>query len=112
MTDLLLVYITCESVEQAKTIGKHLMEKRLCACVNIFPDMQPMFFWPPKENNIDESKEVVLIAKTTEDKYQELENEVHNVHSYDVPCVIAIPTAHVSKKYYDWLISELNEPLK
>ncbi|TSC88728.1 MAG: putative CutA1 divalent ion tolerance protein [Microgenomates group bacterium Gr01-1014_5] len=107
MTDILLVYITCDSVEQAKTIGKHLMKNRLCACVNIFPDMQPMFFWPPKTNQIDESKEVVLIAKTTEGKYQELEDEVHKIHTYDVPCVIAIPTQHISKKYYNWLIGEL-----
>src|SRR3989344_4661024 len=111
MTDLLLVYITCESVEQAKQICKHLMGKRLCAFVNIFPDMQPMFFWPPKANTIDESKEVVLIAKTTESKYQDLEDEVHKIHSYDVPCVIAIPTTHVSKKYYNWLIEEINEPV-
>jgi len=109
MPDILLVYITCESVDQAKTIGKHLMDKRLCACVNIFPDMQSLFFWPPKEKTIDEQKEVVLIAKTTEAKYQQLEDEVHAVHSYEVPCVIAIPTAHVSKKYYDWLCGELEE---
>ena len=112
MRDLLLVYITCDSVEQAKKIGKHLMNKRLCACVNIFPDMQPMFFWPPKTNIIDESKEVVLITKTTEKKYQELEDEVQKIHSYEVPCIIAIPTAHVSKKYYNWLIGELEETIK
>jgi len=69
--------------------------------------MIPMFFWPPKSGKIDETKEVVLIAKTTEDKYKELENEVHKIHTYDVPCVIAIPVAHVSKKYSDWLIGEL-----
>lgn len=107
MTNVLLVYITCESVKQAKQIGKHLMDKRLCACVNIFPEMMPMFFWPPKSGTIDESKEVVLITKTIESKYQELEDEVHKVHSYDTPCVIAIPTQHMSKKYYDWLIEEL-----
>lgn len=111
MSDLLLVYITCENIEQAKTIGRHLMVKRLCACVNIFPEMQPMFFWPPKANIIDESKEVVLIAKTTENKYRELENEVLKVHSSEVPCIIAIPTAHVSKKYYDWLVGEINESI-
>jgi periplasmic divalent cation tolerance protein len=63
MTDMILVYITCESMEQAKTIGKQLMEKRLCACVNIFPEMYPMVFWPPKVNKIEEGKEVVLIAR-------------------------------------------------
>ena len=107
MTDMLLVYITCESVDQAKQIAKHLMDKKLCACVNIFPDMQPMFFRPPKSGKIDESKEVVLIAKTIEKKYQELEDEIHKIHTYDVPCVFAIPVQHVAKKYYDWLVGEM-----
>jgi len=40
MTDMLLVYITCDSVKQAKEIGRHLMNMKLCACVNIFPHMQ------------------------------------------------------------------------
>lgn len=107
MTDLLLCYITCESVDQAKEIGRHLLQKRLCACVNIFPDMKPMFFWPPKSGKIDESSEVVLIAKTIESKYQALEKEVIKIHTFDTPCIIAIPTAHVSQKYYNWLVGEI-----
>jgi len=108
MTDMLLVYITCDSTDQAKSIAKHLMDKKLCACVNIFPDMQPMFFWPPKSGIIDESKEVVLIAKTIESKYQSLESEVASIHTYDVPCIFAIPVVHVAKSYYDWLVGEMN----
>jgi len=107
MTDMLLVYITCESIDQTKKIGKHLMDQKLCACVNIFPEMQPMFFWPPKSGKIDESREVVLIAKTIESKYQALEDEVHKIHSYEVPCVLAIPVKHVAKKYYKWLVEEM-----
>ena len=107
MTDMLLVYITCDSVELAKKIGKHLMDMKLCACVNIFPEMLPMFFWPPKSGVIDESKEVVLIAKTIERNYQALEEEVIKVHSYDSPCIFAIPVAHVTQKYYDWLVGEM-----
>ena len=107
MSDLLMVYITCDSVKQANQIGRHLLEKRLCGCINIFPDMKPIFWWPPKAGKIDESKEVVLIAKTLEKKYQALEKEVIKIHTYDTPCIIAIPVAHVGKKYYDWLVSEM-----
>jgi periplasmic divalent cation tolerance protein len=109
MTDVLLVYITCESVEEAKRIGKHVMGKRLAACVNIFPHMEPMFFWPPHAGTIDESKEVVLIAKTVEAKYKALEAEVEKIHSFDTPCIIAIPTAHISQNYEQWLKGELTE---
>lgn len=104
---MILIYITCESVEQAKEIGRHLMNKRLCACVNIFPNMEPMFFWPPKSGKIDESKEVVLVVKTIEDKYKAVEKEVHKLHSYETPCVFAIPVKHVAQKYYKWLKGEL-----
>lgn len=107
MTNILLVYITCESIEQAKSIGDHLMKNRLCACINIIPNIQSVSFWPPKENKMEHSKEVVLIAKTIESKYQALEQETVKVHSYDNPCIIAIPTAHVSKKYYNWLLEEV-----
>ena len=109
MKNILLVYITCKSIGEAKNIGKHLMDKKLCACVNIYPEMLPMFFWPPKSGKLDEGKEVVLITKTVEEKYSLLEKEVLKIHSYDVPCIIAIPTAHVSKTYYDWLIGEMEE---
>ena len=105
---MLLVYITCGSVDQAKKISKHLMTKKLCACVNIFPEMHPMFFWPPKTGIIDESREVVLIAKTVESKYPHLEVEVAKVHTYDTPCIFAIPVKHVAKKYYDWLVGEMS----
>lgn len=107
MSDLLLVYITCDTVAEAKQIGKHLLSKRVCACINIFPHMNPMFFWPPKSGKIDESQEVVLIAKTIESKYKALESEVIKIHSYDTPCIIAIPVKHVTQKYYAWLKGEL-----
>jgi len=107
MTDMVLTYITCESVEQAKQIGRDLMEKRLCACVNIFPEMFPMVFWPAKANMIEEGKEVVLIAKTLESKYAALEEEVNKIHSYEIACIFSIPVTHVSQKYYDCLKGEL-----
>jgi len=107
MTKMLLIYITCESIKQAKEIARHLMKKRLCACVNIFPNMMPMFFWPPKSGKIDESKEVVLIVKSIEKNYQKIEDEIHKIHTYDTPCVLAIPVKHVAKKYFNWLRGEI-----
>lgn len=107
MTDMLLVYVTCDTADQAKQIGRHLMKKKLCACVNIFPEMQPLFFWPPKSGTIDESHEVAMIVKTTETKYVSLAAEIEAIHPHDTPCIIAIPCKYVGKKYYSWLTSEM-----
>lgn len=107
MDGLILVYTTWESEEQAKKAGKHLLEKRICACVNIYTNMQPIFWWPPKENKLDGSKEVVMIVKTLKSKYEELEKEIYKIHTYDTPCIIAIPTYKVNKDYHDWIKGEI-----
>ena len=106
-TDMILIYVTCDCIDEAKKIGKHLMQKKLCTCVNIFPEMQPMFLWPPKSGIIDESKEIVLIIKTLDSKWDEIESEILKIHSYETPCIFSIPVGRVSKKYYDWLIGEM-----
>ena len=105
--ELLLIYTTWESVEQAQKAGKYLLEKRLCGCVNICPEMLSMFWWPPKESKIDESKEVVMIVKTLKRKYKELEKEIYKIHTYNVPCIIAIPASKVNKNYFDWIKEEI-----
>ena len=107
MTDLLLCYIVCESYEQARNMARHLLDEKLCACVNILSGMQAMCFWPPDSGKIVENEEVVLLVKTLVSKYPRLEAEVIKIHSYEVPCILAIPVAHVAKKYYEWVCCEL-----
>lgn len=107
VTDIILVYITCESKEQAEDIGRHLLKKRLAGCVNIIPSMHSLYFWPPKKNRIEEADEVILLSKTTEKQYKELEKEVLNVHSYSNPVIFALPITHMSEKYAAWLTGEL-----
>lgn len=43
-----LVYITCKDNEEAKKIGKTLVESKLCACVNIINQMQSLYIWEGK----------------------------------------------------------------
>lgn len=104
---MILVYVTCESVKQAKQIGKALLKKRLAACVNIFPEMQPIFWWPPKKNKLDESKEVVLIVKTIEEKFKEIEKEIVKLHTYETPCIFSIRVDQVHKPFLDWIEGEI-----
>ena len=67
-----------------------------------------MFLWPPKSGIIDESREIVVIAKTIEAKYQELEDEIHEGNP-GTPCVFAIPIKYVAKNNYAWLTGELED---
>jgi|SRR3989344_1311956 len=107
MNDLIIIYITCDSVGQAKIIGRQLLEKRLCGCVNVIPNMQPMSWWPPKQNKIDTSEEVVLLVKTLKNKFSAVEKEIKDMKLFEVPCLIALPTEKVNKEYYDWIKGEI-----
>lgn len=107
MAKLILVYITYKDSKQAQQIGKHLMRKRLVACTNVFTQMHSQSFWPPKSGKIENAQEVVLIAKTLQAKWNQVEKEVLAIHSYDTPCILAIPVTNVTKKYYAWLLGEL-----
>ena len=60
--DIRFVYMTAANVDEAKTIGRELVESRLAACVNILPQMHSIYRW---EGKIEDATEVVMVAKTT-----------------------------------------------
>ncbi|OGG04132.1 hypothetical protein A2Z33_03135 [Candidatus Gottesmanbacteria bacterium RBG_16_52_11] len=104
---LTLTYITCKDESEAMRIGTELLRRRLCGCINIIPAMTSVYFWPPESDAIEEAHETVLIAKTIPERYPELEQTVLKIHSYDTPCVMAIPVSQVADKYYRWLMKEM-----
>ncbi len=94
-----IVYITAGSMEEAKSIGKTLVEERLAACVNIFP-ITSIFRWKDK---IDEAEEFGMFVKTKTDRVEDLEKRVKQLHSYEVPCVISIKLDRGSADYLEWI---------
>ena len=81
---MILIYITCKDKKQAKNISKNLLEKRLVACTNIHP-IESMYWW---ENKIQEDNEVVIIAKTKEENYEKVKQEVVLGEMYEIWDVI------------------------
>lgn len=108
MTNALLVMISCEGKEQAERIGKHLLSKKLAACVQIIPSVDSLFLWPPGEHKVTQVAETLLLVKTFESKWEELEKEVLKNHTYDTPEIIGIPLSHISPGYLEWLTHELS----
>ena len=98
----IFVYITNENETEAKKIAKHLIEKRLIACANIFP-ISSVYRWKGK---IEDTKEAILIAKTKKETYEKVKEEVKKIHPYKVPCIIKIDV-EANKDYGDWLNSEV-----
>ena len=99
----LFVYVTCESLEQAEALGRSLVEQRLCACVNLLPGMRSLYWWKGK---VEAGSEVVLIAKTREDLLERFTQAVKDGHSYEVPCVVALPILGGNPDYLQWIHDE------
>lgn len=101
-----LVYMTTETVEEARALGRALVEARLAACANVIPGMIPIFWW---EGEVQEGGETVLIAKTRSALVERLTAFVKERHSYDCPCVVALPIAAGNPAFLDWIADETTD---
>lgn len=102
---MILIYLTCRDKREAKKISQHLLKKRLIACSNVFP-IESYFWWKGK---IERSREVVLLAKSLEKKFEEIKKEIKAIHSYEVPLIEEIKVDQVNKAYLKWLKDEVKE---
>ena len=103
MSELLWVYITAGQMEEARRIGRTLVEKRLAACVNLVDKIHSIYWW---EGEIQEDSEVVLIAKTKATLLPQLVQQVKALHSYECPCVVALPILDGNADYLNWIRTE------
>jgi len=102
--NFILVYITAKDKEQALSIGRTLVEERLCACVNVIDSMTSIYQW---EGQINTDNEAILIAKTASEKFDALQERVKELHSYSCPCIVSIPVSNGSAQYLEWMKSSL-----
>ena len=100
MTDKVVVLVNCSSLEEAGKIGKHLVAKRLAACVNLVPGVRSWYWW---EDKVVEDNEVMVMIKTSRERLADLEKEVVRLHSYAVPEVIALQVVDGSQNYLNWI---------
>lgn len=100
MAELVFVYMTAGSPEEAERIGRTLVEERLAACVNLLPGMRSIYRW---QGVVETGEEVVLIAKTRADRFDALRARVRDLHSYAVPCIVELPLGRGDAPYLDWL---------
>jgi periplasmic divalent cation tolerance protein len=103
-TEYVVLLITTEAGEAARLISRVLLEQRLAACVNIIPGINSLFWWQDKIEAADES---LLLVKTKASLVADVVQTVKEIHSSDVPEVIALPVIDGNRDYLDWLYREL-----
>jgi len=97
------VYTTYPSIVEAEQAGRALVERRLCACVNILPGMVSLYRWQGK---IERGDEVVMIVKTRAALTEAVRAAVKAMHSYTTPAILVLPIEHVDQDYCAWLMAE------
>lgn len=98
-----LMYVTASGVEEAKELGRALVEERLVACANVIPGMIPIFWW---EGRVQEDSEAILLAKTRKELVQRVIDFVEEQHSYDCPAILALPIEVGHQPFLDWIDDE------
>lgn len=100
MNQELIAFVTAPNKEEASRIADSLVTERLAACVNIVSGVESVYRW---QGEVTRDTETLMIVKTTDEKYQELEQRVKELHSYTTPEVIAFRIERGSGEYLEWL---------
>ncbi|MFH1379270.1 MAG: divalent-cation tolerance protein CutA [bacterium] len=95
-----IVFTTTSSETEAKKIARTLLEEKIAACAQIVPHISSVYWW---KGNIDESSEVLIIIKTIQDNIQALIARIKQLHSYDVPEIVAVDIAEGNPSYLSWI---------
>ena len=100
------VYTTYPSVVEAERAGRTLVERRLCACVNILPGMVSLYWW---QGAIERGEEVVMIIKTRAALADAVRAAVKEMHPYTTPAILVLPIETVDPDYHAWIVAETEQ---
>lgn len=100
MSGARVVLVTAPSPDVGAALGRALVDERLAACVNVIPGLTSIYRW---QGQREEASECLLVIKTDETRYAELERRVLELHPYTVPEVLALPVERGAPAYVEWL---------
>ena len=98
--EVLVVFCTFPDMDTAGKAVRELVEQRLAACGNIFPEVHSVYRW---KGEVESAAEVLAIIKLDAARYSEFESKLRSLHPYDVPEIIAIPLSKGLPDYLNWV---------
>ena len=93
-------YVTVPTRQEAESISRMLLDKKLVACVNRVGPVQSLYWW---QGHVDKADEYLLIMKSIEEKKEEIVEAVRLVHSYEVPEILFLPIIAGHEAYLSWI---------
>ncbi|MDG4576113.1 MAG: divalent-cation tolerance protein CutA [Defluviicoccus sp.] len=97
------MYSTAPTKDEALRIARTVVDERLAACANVIAGVTSMYWW---EGSVQEDVEAVIIMKTRADLVEALTSRVRDLHSYQCPCVVAVPIEGGNAEFLHWITAE------
>lgn len=97
--DYCLVLVSASSEGEAAVIAQTLVQEKLAACVSLMP-IKSIYVW---QDQVQSEPEWQLLIKTTQNCFKALQLRVIELHSYEVPEILAIPIQDGSATYLNWI---------
>jgi periplasmic divalent cation tolerance protein len=99
----MVILVTVGTKKEGDELAAALVGECLAACVNVIGPITSIYRW---QGDLRRDEEFLLLIKTTAERYEELESRVSELHSYDVPEIIALAIERGSAPYLDWLAEQ------
>lgn len=97
---LLEVRVAVPDTEAGLALAHSLVARQLAACVQIVGPITSVYSW---QGETQQGEEWLLLAKTTDEAFDELADVVVTEHPYEVPEILGVPVTHALSEYADWV---------
>jgi periplasmic divalent cation tolerance protein len=97
---MIIVMTTTPDLSIAEDLARRIIFAHLAACVQILPPMKSYYFW---KDEVQADAEHLLLIKTLEEKFDDLERFIQENHPYEVPEIVAVSAENVSESYLSWM---------
>ena len=97
--NLIAVYTTVGTLEDARRLARSAVEAKLAACVQ-FENIESIYAW---KGGIECQAEVRLVFKTTADLYDKLKVALLQIHPYELPAIYAVDVGRATEPYANWV---------
>ena len=101
-----IIYVTCSELKDSAQIGLTLLYEKLAACVTVIPSTISIYRW---KDNIQQDSEVQLVIKTRSSSFSEVSKLIKELHSAELPEIIAVEITQATDEYKKWLYDETNK---
>lgn len=102
--EIVVIFCTIPAAE-SEAMARAIVESRLVSCVSIVP-VQSCYRW---KGEVCSEPEHLLIAKTKESMTSKVIAAIRQLHSYEVPEIIALPVIAGYAPYLAWVHDETDD---